>query len=100
MTANEIKTALGLPDSTAHRQIAPRAIRKHCAGGPELLDMKEWATGIVNRSHDRTAKQIASDALIRIADVERAMLAALETAKCLPPRSLCDRQRDRLPREE
>lgn len=91
MTIQEIITRLQLSPNTISRNLAARAIRQHAAGGSELLDAKEWASGIAVRSHDPVARKIGANCLGRLEAIERAMLAALEAHHGLPAGCLVSR---------
>lgn len=84
----EIKQKLGLPDNLDGKRIRSRAIRECCAGGQELLDAKEWASGIATRSGDAVARKIGAEALRKLEVIEAALITALEATHGLPPGSI------------
>lgn len=88
MNTVQIKAALGLPENLAAVKIRNRALRLHCAGGGELLDVKEWLGGIMQRSRSDISRNVAESALTRLAVVEAAMCRAIERARGLPPGAL------------
>ena len=90
MEAKEIRRKLGLADSLPANRTNAAALRQLCPGGPELLDAKEWAQGIAGRSRDPMARKTAGEALQRIRNIERALLAAMEREYELPAGSLTD----------
>lgn len=105
---------LGLPTSTRTHTIANRALAAHCAGGRELCAAKEFLGAVANdaraairRSNTATftaaneaRADVAVRALAKLAEIQRAMLHALELAKELPPGSLTSHVQSTAPAPE
>lgn len=88
MRLNEIIQKLHLPANTNKRNIAARAVREKCPGGADLLDLKEWFSGISNFSHSDARAELCDEALVRINAMQEAMLKQIELENNLPESSL------------
>jgi hypothetical protein len=106
----ELSKILGLPESTSANRIVVKAVRT-CAGGSEILDMKEWLNGVANAAisalrdparsryaeENRARLNLAQLALDRLAAAEAALLRALEQKHNLPSGELTNRMRTDTP---